>query len=339
MTARFLLAGLLLFLGATMASFVGGAFGPQSNFAAVSEVVIPRGSSVLEIAKFLERARVVRDPLAFSVLVKLRGIEGRLSSGRYSFNPPRAFRLPDVISQLEDGKGRKDVILIQLREGETNRELFAKLRTYGFDTLTALDRAQAFWEEFPFLAGLPPDANLQGYLFPDTYVFADAVSEREVLESMLNNFVTKALGLPELKGTEAKELHERVILASLLEKEIPDFEERRLAAGILLRRIEEGIPLQVDATICYMKSLRKPASPCLPITDVDLVMDHPYNTYRNPGLPPGPIANPGIQAILAALTPRGSPYRYYLSDPRTRRTIFSMSHEEHQRAKRAKLTK
>ena len=115
-------------------------------------------------------------------------------------------------------------------------------------------------------------------------------------------------------------------MASLIEREVPDSDERRIVAGILWKRIENGIPLQVDATICYIKS-----GPCLPITEEDKDRDSLYNTYRYLGLPPAPISNPGADAIEASKNPEDSPYWYYISDPETNQTIFAQTLDEHNR--------
>ena len=126
---------------------------------------------------------------------------------------------------------------------------------------------------------------------------------------------------------ESENLEETLILASLIQEEIKDPFEMRIGAGILKKRLEAGIPLQIDTTLCYLKGVD--GMGCLPITQADKALDSPYNTYLYRGLPPGPISNPGLDAIRATLNPANSPYLYYVSDPKTGRTIFGKTLDEH----------
>jgi len=112
-----------------------------------------------------------------------------------------------------------------------------------------------------------------------------------------------------------------IIIASLVEKEVIDFEDKRIVAGIIIKRLRNGIPLQMDATICYTKETN-----CLPITNADKEYDSPYNTYLYRGLPIGPISNPGLDSIKASVYPKESTYLYYISDPDTGDTIFYKKH-------------
>ncbi|MEX2053959.1 MAG: endolytic transglycosylase MltG [Candidatus Colwellbacteria bacterium] len=166
---------------------------------------------------------------------------------------------------------------------------------------------------------------LEGYLFPDTYEFfldssVDVVEDRfiEHLQSQLDQ-----LGL----SVDDERTKEILTVASLIQQEIQDPGEMRVASGVMWKRIDAGIPLQVDASLCYIKE--QSGRECLPITGADKTIDSPYNTYLYQGLPPGPIANPGIDAIEASLNPARSPYWYYISDPDTGRTIFARTLDEH----------
>jgi len=174
------------------------------------------------------------------------------------------------------------------------------------------------------LAGesLPPE--LEGFLFPDTYEFFLPSSAQTVELKFLDNFNRKARSLlPPDIGEEA--LGQVIIKASLVEKEAPNSADRRIIAGIIEKRLAKNMPLQIDASLCYAKQ----QSTCWPITDEDKKFDSPYNTYLYRGLPPGPIANPGEDAILAVLNPQPSPYWFYLSDPQSKKTIFAKTLDEH----------
>lgn len=175
--------------------------------------------------------------------------------------------------------------------------------------------------------------NLNGFLFPDTYEFFLNSSGRVVVRRFLDNFNRKAGPLLmaekefyEKNGKGQFNHREIIILASIIEKEIPHFEDdRNIVSGILRKRMEINMPLQVDATVCFAKDPMW----CDRVTPLDLKIDSLYNTYLHYGLPPGPISNPGVSAIIAALEPKDSPYLYFISDQETKETIFARTLREH----------
>lgn len=182
------------------------------------------------------------------------------------------------------------------------------------------------------VAAIAARDGLEGYLFPDTYRFRPDTDPEAVAKRLRATFDQKAGPLLPEDPAEARDA---VIVASLVEREVPDPADRRIVAGIIEKRLKAGMRLQVDASICYQKQLASSSRPCYPITSVDLTSDSPYNTYLYRGLPPGPIGNPGVGALTAALDPQASPYWFYLSDPATSHTIFSRTNEE-QEANRTK---
>lgn len=165
--------------------------------------------------------------------------------------------------------------------------------------------------------------SLEGYLFPDTYEFFVPSTSETVRAKFEENFNRKVEALL-LEGLSNEDLKEILIKASLIEKEVPNSFDRKIVSGIMAKRLKNNIPLQMDASLCYEKT-----APCLPITREDKASDSPFNTYQNLGLPPQPIANPGVDAVAAALDPALSPYWFYLSDPQTKKTIFSETLDEH----------
>jgi len=177
---------------------------------------------------------------------------------------------------------------------------------------------------------------LEGFLLPDTYIFFLGSDPDLVVKKFLDNFELKALPritqLVELRGLPFFENSSNILkiinLASLLEKEIPDTKEQQIAAGILMKRLAVGMPLQVDAALVYGKCFGKFLD-CPPLREEDYKIKSPYNTYLYGGLPKTPICNPGLKAIKAALNPQKSDYWYYLSDPKTKKTVFSKTLDEH----------
>jgi UPF0755 protein len=177
------------------------------------------------------------------------------------------------------------------------------------------DRFGDYW----FLEGT---ATLEGFLFPDTYEFYEQSSPEVVARKMLDNWRKKA----SLFFINKEATYNQIIVASLVEKEIgEDQEERALVAGVIFKRLRNDMPLQIDATLCYIKD----KFGCGQVVPSDKEEDSPYNTYKNKGLPPAPISNPGLSAIKAAVSPKNSGYWYFISDPETGKTVFAKTLDEH----------
>jgi len=219
-------------------------------------------------------------------------------------------------------------------------------------------------------AALVKSEKKEGYLFPDTYRFFTDSDPHLVLKTLLDTFDKKAAPLFEVSTTQGTttmprgSIKENIIIASILEREVPEFNDRQIVAGILKKRLAAGMALQVDATVCYAKKLAEDAaaatrekvaaaaSPseilkqkqtektfsCYPLTPLDFKIDSPYNTYLYTSLPPGPIGNPGVDALRATVQAQQSPYWYYLTDPATGRTIFSKTIKEQNEARARYLT-
>jgi UPF0755 protein len=262
----------------------------------------------------------------FKLYALLTGRAQRFQPGTYQLSP--AMSVPQIVAALTAG-GRNDV-LVTVPEGSTAKDVDAILTAAGVragGSLATLS-PQSLSLDYPFLANV---ASLEGFLFPDSYYFDRDAAPEEVAHRMLDNFMQKSW--PSLAVMDG--WYDRLILASFLEREVTTFADRELVAGILLKRIRLGMPLQVDATISYIKcngQFRGCDAVKIARADVNLVSN--YNTYQNCGWTPTPIANPGAEALRAALAPVASSYLYYLSSPATGKTYFSRTLEEHN-AKRA----
>jgi UPF0755 protein len=299
-------------LGAAGIFYLVLAVRPAASFADPLEFVVAGGDGFSEIAARLEKLGIIRSRFAFEVLALISGSAPRFKPGTYILSP--AASSWEIISQLTAGAERETQVTIP--DGAS---------VYLIDKILSDAGVLPAGEFRNYVLSLPEMA--EGKLFPDTYRFFLNSSPEEVFRKMRDNFERKAL--PVL-AAEPEKAEENLIFASLLEKEVPDTNERRLVAGILKKRLAAGIPLQVDATICYLKQrLRNEYLPCYPLTDFDFGINSPYNTYLNKGLPPGPIGSPGLDAIRAAMNPVDSPYWFYLSDPKTNRTVFAKTLEEH----------
>ncbi len=276
-----------------------------------SQVLTVRpGEGFREVAKELAGEGLIRSRLAFEVYVLATGSFPRLQAGSYDISP--ASSTPAIAAQLFAGLDKEIEVVIP--EGSS---------LYAIDKILAGAGVIRSGELTAYAAQHP---DLEGRLFPDTYRFYADTSPAEAVRLLTANFEAKAAPLLG-SGPAARE---RLILASLLEKEVPGLADQKLVAGILRKRLRSGMPLQVDASICYLKQVEAGGYvPCVPLAARDFRNDSPYNAYLYKGLPPGPIGNPGLQAIQAVLAPSESPYWYYLSDPVSKKTVFARTFDEH----------
>ena len=303
-----------LFLSALL--FLNNHGGQDATKRTIIDLEVQKGEGVREIAQKLYDLQAISSQPLFKTYVFLSGSAHRLKPGVYQLELPLSIR--SIVRMLVRGPSRE--VQVTIPEGANIWEVDVLLSNALVIERGSLVRYASQANE-----------NLEGYLFPDTYRFFRDSPPEDVVQKMRENFIAKAgpiLG----NGENA---YAQLILASLLEKEVPDYEDMRLVAGVLLKRLEVGMGLQVDATICYIKFKRADSSganksnSCYPLEALDFKIDSPYNTYLHRGLPPSPIANPGVRAIEAAKNPVKSRYWYYLSDPETKKTIFSETLDEH----------
>jgi UPF0755 protein len=185
-------------------------------------------------------------------------------------------------------------------------------------------RTVAPGQNYEFLIDKPQSATLEGYLFPDTYRFYKSATPDQVVQKLLDTFGEKVILPLQDQITESKHtIFQIITLASIIEKEVKSDADRRIAAGIFWKRLELGMPLQSDATVNYITGKQ-----ALQPTNADLSTDSLYNTYKYPGLPPGPIDNPSFSAIRAVVNPEETSYLYFLTKP-DGTTVFSKTYEEH----------
>jgi UPF0755 protein len=275
------------------------------------------------MAARLHEAGVIDNQLLFRIEARLSGAGGRLRAGEYQLEKGGSIR--GVIKKLLDGKMALHKITIQ--EGLTIRQIGEILEKDGVVSAREFSEAAgdpAILREFGLFAG-----SAEGYLFPDTYNFLKQTKGGEVVPVMLKTFFAKAgKALPPDLMADPKRLYELVTLGSIVEKETGVESEKRLVAAVFANRLKKRMPLQSDPTVIY----------ALPdfdgnIRKKDLSYDSPYNTYVRKGLPPGPIANPGLSSLLAALEPADTDYLYFVSKNNGEH-YFSATLDEHNRAVR-----
>ncbi|MFA6519395.1 MAG: endolytic transglycosylase MltG [Candidatus Paceibacterota bacterium] len=268
------------------------AFAPPSDFPSGSIVSIARGASVPDIAAQLASAHLIKHPDLFRAMLRVSGGSLHVQAGAYLFNTPEDLFM--VAYRLVAGAYGIPPVRITFPEGETARDYAVRI-TEELPDISASD----------FLSKAQP---YEGYLFPDTYLFLQSADADTIVKTMRANFDAKTEPLMNDVRTSGHSLSDIVILASLVEREARTIANKRIVAGILWNRIKLGMPLQVDAVFGYIYG-RDTYSPSY----ADLKVDSPYNTYIHKGLPPGPICNPGIESLDAALHPTKTDYLYYLT--------------------------
>jgi UPF0755 protein len=298
---------------------------------------VVKGQGVKSIAQELQDQKLIRYPLVFKIEVKLRGAQNSFFPGTYTIVKNVSIR--DIITKLT-AKPNVEEVVIRIREGWTSQEIAEALQNSGVMTSEAFliaaqardSRTVAPNQYYEFLVDKPATATLEGYLFPDTYRFFKSTTPDQVVQKLLDTFSEKVVtSLQDQISASKHSVFQIVTLASIIEKEVKSDADRRIAAGIFWKRLELGMPLQSDATVNFVTGKQ-----ALQPTNTDLSVDSLYNTYKHPGLPPGPIDNPSFSAIRAAVTPEETSYLYFLTKP-DGTTVFSKSYEEHLANKRKYL--
>lgn len=287
-----------------------------------------RGEGVDAIGARLVQAGFISRDFLFKYTVWKSGIGSSLKAGKYLLNSGMSPR--EIGRLMADGKVWRDEAVVTIPEGFSLSDIDARFKASGF--LANIGRELAdfsvrdFKKDLAFLADAPDGANLEGYLFPDTYSFEKNTSLEAAIRKLLDNFDKKLNADLRVEIIRQKKtIFEIVTMASIIEKEVRTGDDMKLVSGVLWKRIEIGMPLQADATVVYAVGRSN-------LSYDDLRADSPYNTYLYKGLPKGPISNPGLRAIGAAVYPAPSDYLYYLSKP-TGETVFSRTLDEHNKAK------
>ena len=313
--AGFLLV--LLLIAAVAAGLAGWAiftpFGPTAE----TFVDIPSGSSTTHIARQLQASGIIRNQLAFDLWRWVR--RGTLKAGEYRFDHP--LPLTEVYERI--ARGEVYTVAVTVPEGATVFEVANRLEQAGISS------REIFLKEQPQLAELVADLDpqaktLEGYLFPDTYKFPRRANALQIASAMVRRFRTMAteIGLKE-------NVHNVVTLASLVERETALERERPLVASVFENRLAKRMPLMTDPSVIYGLEVRDQWRGA--IYKSDLNRDTPYNTYLHAGLPPGPIANPGLPSLKAAMNPPETNYLYFVAagaNPQGK-SLFSTTLEEH----------
>jgi UPF0755 protein len=323
------LALLFLFLvfvaaGAAATWLYIGVNHPYRGYAGAEQFVeIPSGEGSVTIARALVTAGVVRDVTSFRVALWLNGKARRLQAGEYRFDHPISAR--EVADKI--ARGEIYVVPITFREGLTIKQMAAEYEAKQFGSAVDFEGAAG---DAALIRAMDPDAHdLEGYLFPDTYKLPRKTTAAQLVARMVTDF-EKAVTPQLLDQISAERLtiHQWVTLASIVEKETGSASERPLVAAVYLNRLKRGMALQCDPTVIY--ALDRAGLYEGNLTRANMLIDSPYNTYRYPGLPPGPIASPGRASLEAAAKPADVPYLYFVAKGDGTHA-FASTLEEHNR--------
>jgi UPF0755 protein len=320
----------LLFFAVLFALF-GFWFHRQVNFSRGTgnipqEFEIKSGEGVRDIAQNLEDKQFIKNKYYFDYYVWRTGATSKIKAGKYELRG--SMTVPEIVQTLSVGEIIPNEIKVTFPEGMSAKEMAEVLKSKGFDGddfLKKMKSGEGLKTDYEFLASKPQKAGLEGFLFPDTYIFYKNSTATNIIGRMLQNFDEKLTA--EMRSNIQKSNHtvfEIVTMASILEKEVKTPEDMKIASGIFWDRISAGMPLQSCATIAYVLGKEKKQ-----YSYDDTRTPSPYNTYLNKGLPPGPIDNPGMNSIKTAIYPKKTDYNYFLTDPETGKTVFSKTIEEH----------
>ena len=284
-------------------------------------IKIRDGMSTAEIAERLAEKGIIDSSLKFRFFARLRGYDDKLRPGSYTFTADMSD--DDVFAKLLTGE--KKLIKFTVPEGFGSKEIAERL--YNLDLADKNEFLKAA-ENFAPYDYMRKRQNVffaaEGFLFPDTYNVESDMDINEILTLMANNFDERLT--PEMRTHAEKmglSVYDLITLASLVEREVRFPEDRPIVAQVFLKRLKMNMPLQTDATLQYLMD-----TPKEDVTIADTQIDSPYNTYQHTGLPPGPIANPGMAAIEAVLHPSETDYLYFVAD-RNGHNHYAFTYEEH----------
>lgn len=334
----FLIAlGLVVIAAASILFYVWNGLRPPGSSEQAVRVTISKGMGAKKVGETLEAKGLIRNTFLFSMWLKYKNEGSRFQAGDYDFKP--GMTNGEIVAKLNNGETvAAETIRFTIPEGFTVVQIADRLAKEGIvdkDKFMNAVRNPSQFSNSTWTKQIPTDDNLrypiEGYLFPETYEMKKGSTESDIIDRMLAELDRKLGTLPEDWQSVLEErgwtLHELLTAASLVEREVVVDEERPIVAGIILNRLDKKMPLQIDATIQYLLDKQKEK-----LTNDDLKVDSPYNTYQNKGLPPGPISSPSLKSIEAVLYPADTDYLYYVTKKDGSNThLFAETYKQHQK--------
>ena len=293
----------------------------------VTEIV--KKADVSYVAGKLKESGIIEHEWLFKLFAAVTNSDQKMRPGTYTLDTNMDYRA--IVTNLGSASANRATVSVTFTEGSTTDQIFALMEEKGVSTVAELQNMAATHDyAFSFLQDIPLGDyhRLEGYLFPDTYTFYLNEDPKTAINKMLVNFDAKFTDeMREQVAQTDYSIRDILTIASLIEKET-DGEDQKKIASVIYNRLERPTAetvglLQIDATLAYINGGKVP-------TEADKEIDSPYNTYMYKGLPAGPIANPGMAAIRAAMNPEETGYYYYVLNPETNRHEYSKTYSEHQ---------
>lgn len=302
--------------------------GDNKDFAASGPhlIIVQEGMTTADIAQLLHEKKLVKDPTAFRWEARYKGLATKLQAGPYQIEGGLSNgAIVDVLV-----KGRIKQLRFTVPEGFTVVKTAKKLEAEGLGKADKFIAAAKNYAPFDYMQTDNPDVlfKAEGFIYPATYELPVGLSEDKILAILVGQFdeYMREEKIPEKCAQQGLQLRQVVNLAAMVELEAVFAEEQPRIAGVFLKRLAIGMPIQSDTTIQYLLGSQKEI-----ITFDDTKIQSPYNTYQNPGLPPGPIGSPGMSAIKAVLEPEKTEYLYFVAE-KDGHHRFTKTYSEHLRA-------
>ncbi|MBB6735435.1 endolytic transglycosylase MltG [Cohnella zeiphila] len=334
----FLIAvGIVIAAVGSVLFYVWNGLRPAKSADAPVRVTIEKGMGAKSVAEELEKDGIIRNAFLFGMWMKLSDEGSKFQAGDYDMRP--GLTRDEIVEMLNTGKTvAADTVHFTIPEGFTADQIADRLATAGYVDKTAFLQALSKPEQITgssWTKDIPKNSKLkyplEGYLFPETYELKKGSTVTDILNRMASELDVKLNQLPDDWQTTMQDrgltMHEVLTIASLVEREVVLDEERPIVASVIENRLDKKMPLQIDATVQYALGKQKEK-----LTNDDLKVESPYNTYLHAGLPPGPIASPGIKSIEAAIYPADTDYLYYVTKKDgTNQHLFASTYKQHQK--------
>lgn len=314
-------------------SFFGGMYEPvDKNDTSEVTIEIPSGSSLGKVASILYDNNLIKNGTFFKSRVQKLGKETEIKTGEFTLS--RSMSADEIIGVITSEKS-EDVVettKLVIPEGFERKLIAERIEEKGLGSkeafLNATASAADYIADFPWLQKLNEGESLEGYLFPATYDIPSGATEVDITKQMLKAFQDRMGEYLDRDDFNGLSFTKMITLASIIEREIKVDDERPLAASVFYNRIAQGMRLQSCATVQFILGERKAK-----LTNEETQIDSPYNTYINEGLPPAPIASPGMKSIEAAINPAQTDYLFFVLTGDDGSHTFTSTYEDHLKAK------
>jgi UPF0755 protein len=321
--------GVLLMLGvlgvifAIYSAATGNENGPEES----ARVQVVKGDTLSDVAAKLEEAGIIESAFVFELQARYEGYGTEIKTGRYTFQPGEDSK--EILRKLNVGRAAP-TITVTIPEGLTIEETAETVASDSSVQVSAFEKAARRTDYGYAFLDNPGVKTAEGYLFPAKYDFEKGVTATQIVDRLLGQYLLETQNLDIAEAKERLGLTEQqlVTVASLIEKEAATPGEKPLIASVIYNRMRRDTPLQIDATIQY--ALKRPKAN---LSLADLKVDSPYNTYKNKGLPPGPICSPGRESLQAALNPANTNYLYYVLEAHGKKHFFTSNYDDFLREK------